>query len=404
MATFEYKAATSAGEVVNGELTASTRAHVIQQLQSLGHVPIRVDESSVKSPARGRLQWRRQRVTEDDIGNITRELSTLLQAGLPLDRALSILISLADNDPLVEMLGSVRERVKEGATLADAMEEQGSAFSRFYISLLRAGESGGALEVVLERLADHLESAKEMRGALTSALIYPAILVVVAISSILILLGYVVPQFTQMFDGMGQALPLSTRITIAVGEGLQTWGWLLVVLLAAGFWFLRSQLADPASAYKWHAGLLRLPVLGDIVVKKEVARFAHTLSTLLQNGIPLLKALIIVKDTMGNRVLADGLERVTSGLKEGQSLADPLSEVPHFSSFAVHMIRVGEESGELDAILQKVATTFDRDTQVTIKRAMTLLEPILILVLGVVIAAVIISILVAILSINELVV
>jgi general secretion pathway protein F len=207
-----------------------------------------------------------------------------------------------------------------------------------------------------------------------------------------------------MFDGMGEALPVSTRITIAVGEGLQAWGWLLIVMLAAGFWFLRSQLADPASAYKWHAGLLRLPVLGEIVVKKEVARFAHTLSTLLQNGIPLLKALIIVKDTMGNRVLADGLERVTSGLKEGQSLADPLSEVPHFSSFAVHMIRVGEESGELDSILQKVATTFDRDTQVTIKRAMSLLEPMLILVLGVVIAAVIISILVAILSINELVV
>jgi general secretion pathway protein F len=269
---------------------------------------------------------------------------------------------------------------------------------------LSRSSSGGALEIVLERLADHMESAREMRGALTSALIYPAILVVVAIVSILILLGYVVPQFTQMFDGMGQALPLSTRITIAVGEGLHAWGWLLVVLVAAGFWFLRSQLADPASAYKWHAGLLRLPVLGEIVVKKEVARFAHTLGTLLQNGIPLLKALIIVKDTMGNRVLADGLERVTSSLKEGQSLADPLSKVPHFSSFAVHMIRVGEESGELDTILQKVATTFDRDTQETIKRAMTLLEPMLILVLGVVIAAVIISILVAILSINELVV
>jgi general secretion pathway protein F len=327
-----------------------------------------------------------------------------VQAGLPLDRALSILISLADNEPLAEMLGAIRDRVKEGGTLADAMEEQGPVFSHFYISLLRAGESGGALEIVLERLADHLENAKEMRNALTSALIYPAILVVVAIVSIFILLGYVVPQFTQMFDGMGEALPVSTRITIAVGEGLQAWGWLLIVMLAAGFWFLRSQLADPASAYKWHAGLLRLPVLGEIVVKKEVARFAHTLSTLLQNGIPLLKALIIVKDTMGNRVLADGLERVTSGLKEGQSLADPLSEVPHFSSFAVHMIRVGEESGELDSILQKVATTFDRDTQVTIKRAMSLLEPMLILVLGVVIAAVIISILVAILSINELVV
>lgn len=403
MATFQYKAATTTGEIVDGVLTGMTREHVIAQLQSLGHVPIRVDESAARKKSRN-IRLRRERITEEQIGDVTRELSTLLQAGLPLDRALAILTSLADSDALTAMLENVRDRVKEGSTLADAMEAQESAFSRFYISLLRAGESGGALEVVLERLADHLESAKELRSTLTSALMYPAILVVVAVISILILLGYVVPQFTQMFDGMGQALPLSTRITIAAGETLQSYGWLLVVMAAAAFWFVRQQLANPKSAYKWHAWLLRTPFLGAIAVKMEVARFAHTLSTLLHNGIPLLKALTIVKDTMGNRVLANGIEKVTGHLKEGQSLADPLADVPHFPSFAVHMIRVGEESGELEAILSKVAETFDRDTQVTIKRTMTLLEPMLILVLGVVIAAVIISILVAILSINELVI
>ena len=403
MATFQYKAATTTGEIVDGVLTGMTREHVIAQLQSLGHVPIRVDESAARKKSRN-LRLRRERITEEQIGDVTRELSTLLQAGLPLDRALAILTSLAESDALTAMLENVRDRVKEGSTLADAMEAQESAFSRFYISLLRAGESGGALDVVLERLADHLESAKELRSTLTSALMYPAILVVVAVVSILILLGYVVPQFTQMFDGMGQALPLSTRITIAVGETLQSYGWLLVVMAAAAFWFVRQQLANPKSAYKWHAWLLRTPFLGAIAVKMEVARFAYTLSTLLHNGIPLLKALTIVKDTMGNRVLANGIEKVTGHLKEGQSLADPLSEVPHFPSFATHMIRVGEESGELEAILSKVAETFDRDTQVTIKRTMTLLEPMLILVLGVVIAAVIISILVAILSINELVI
>ena len=208
---FEYKAATTAGEVVNGVLSGSTRLQVIEQLQSLGHVPIRVDESAARESSVGKrqFQWRRQKVSSDDIGDVTRELSTLLRAGLPLDRALGILTTLADNEPLVDMLGNVRERVKEGATLADAMEEQGPVFSRFYISLLRAGESGGALEVVLERLAEHMERAKETRNALTSALIYPAILVVVAVVSIFILLGYVVPQFTEMFDGMGQALPIS---------------------------------------------------------------------------------------------------------------------------------------------------------------------------------------------------
>ena len=404
MATFQYKAATTAGEIVDGVLTGSTREHVIAKLQSLGHVPIRVDESAAKKTSKINIRLRRERITDEQVGDVTRELSTLLAAGLPLDRALGILTSLADSETLKDMLEDVRDRVKEGSTLADAMEAQESVFSRFYLSLLRAGESGGALEVVLERLADHMESAKEMRSTLSSALMYPAILVVVAVLSIFILLGYVVPQFTQMFDGMGAALPLSTRITIAVGETLQAYGWVLVLLAAGGLWFVRQQLADPKSAYKWHAWLLRTPFLGVIVVKMEVARFAHTLSTLLHNGIPLLKALTIVKDTMGNRVLANGIEKVTGHLKEGQSLADPLAEVPHFPSFATHMIRVGEESGELEAILAKVAETFDRDTQVTIKRTMTLLEPMLILVLGVVIAAVIISILVAILSINELVI
>jgi len=404
MATFQYKAATADGTVVNGVLSGGSREHVVEQLQALGQIPIRVDESFEQSKTRRKWQLRRQRVTEEQIANSTRELSTLLHAGLPLDRALSILISLADGPALADLLDNVRERVKQGATLADAVEEQGPVFSRFYVNLLRAGESGGALEVILERLADHMERNKEVRDALTSALIYPAVLVFVALLSIFILLGYVVPQFTQMFEGVGQVLPLSTRITIAVGEALQSYGWLLILLVALAIWFMRRQLAHAGSSYKWHAWLLKLPFAGAIIVKMEVARFAHTLSTLLHNGIPLLKSLSIVKDTMGNRVLAEDLERVAGSLKEGQSLAEPLAETAHFPSFAVHMIRVGEESGNLQEILLQVAATYDRDTQITIKRSLALLEPMLILMLGVIIAAVIISILVAILSINELVI
>ncbi len=404
MATFQYKAATVDGDIVDGTLSGSSRGDVVEQLQATGHVPIRVDKSTQRAKSQRQWQFRRQRVTEEQLAVATRELSTLLHAGVPLDRALAIMISLADGKPLADLLGDIRDRVKEGATLTDAMAAQGNVFSRFYLSLLRAGESGGALELVLDRLAEHMEQSKELRGALTSAMIYPAILVVVAIVSILILLGYVVPQFTQMFEGFGQVLPLSTRITIAAGEAIQSYGWLLLLLFGGAIAFVRRQLSQPASAYKWHSWILKAPFAGEIIVKMEVARFAHTLCMLLQNGVPLLKALLIVKDTMGNRVLADGLERVAGSLKEGQSLADPLAQTAHFPSFAAHMIRVGEESGELQNLLEKVATTYDRDTQVTIKRALTFLEPALILVLGAVIAAVIISILVAILSINELVI
>ncbi len=405
MMRFQYKAASSDGSVVNGFLAGENREHVVRQLRALGQIPIRIDEKSVVATQRGSsLSFSRRKIREQQVADMTRQISTLLRAGMPLDRALGILATLAENGPLGQVLVEIREHVKQGGSLADAVEAHPNVFSRFYVNLLRAGESGGALEIVLERLAEHLDRNIEIKDALKSALVYPAILVIVAVLSIFILLGYVVPQFTEMFANVGEALPLSTRITIGAGEFLQSYGWLMGALLILATLLLRRQLDDPRRAYSWHKRVLRTPLAGNVILKIEVARFARTLATLLQNGIPLLKALAIVKDTMSNRVLATGLEHVVDGLKEGQSLADPLAKSTAFPAFAVHMIKVGEESGNLPDILLQVATTYDRDTQVTLKRSLALLEPILILVLGAVIAAVIISILVAILGINELVI
>lgn len=404
MPAFMYKAVTSDGELVKGILNGTSRTQVINQIQSQGQTPIRVDVST--DTAGGARRMRRittQRITTQHIAAFTRELGTLLRAGIPLERALAILTSLAEGDRMKSLIEGVRQQVKTGDTLADAMQAQEEVFSRFYLNLVRAGEAGGALEVVLERLAEQLEQSQEMRNNLLSALIYPAILVLVALSSIFILLGYVVPQFTELFEGVGQVLPLSTRITIATGEFLQHYGWIMVLLAVAAGWLMHYQLGQPRSRYRWHRRFLRLPLVGPIITRIEVARFARTLGTLLDNGVPLLQALGIVKDTAGNEVIASGLERVAGSLREGQSLATPLAEVAHFPAFASHMIRVGEESGRLVEILQQVAQTYERETQASIKRALVLLEPALILVLGVVIAAVIISILVAILGINQLV-
>jgi general secretion pathway protein F len=402
--TFNYKAATIDGGTVSGVLSGKSRNDIAGQLHALGHVPIHIDETEVRADRKRTRLLSKRRIDDVQVADFTRDLSTLLRAGVALDQALSILSTLSEGQELGEVIGQIHARVKGGTTLADAIEEHDTLFNRLYVNMLRAGESGGALEVVLERLSEHLARNKEVRDALVSALIYPAILIVVAVVSVFILLGYVVPQFTEMFASAGEALPASTRVTIAVGEALRSYGWLLALMVITSIITIRKQLENPARLKHWHNWLLKLPVAGQIILKMEIARFSRTLATLLQNGVTLLKALSIVKDTMSNKVLANGVEQVAVSLKEGQSLAAPLAQHTRFPPFAIHMISVGEETGNLQDILLQVADAYDRDTQTTIKRALALLEPALILVLGGIIAAVIISILVAILSVNELVI
>ncbi len=404
MPVYRYKAATADGEVVEGTLEGLSMDQAVEQLHALGQTPIRVDESSGGAQPLRVRRLRSGRIKQEQLNGLTRDLATLLRAGLPLERGLAILGSLTEGERMGEMLDEIRRRIKGGETLADALEAQEGVFGRFYLNLVRAGEAGGALEGVLDRLAEHMERTKELRDSLTSALIYPMILVFVALLSIFVLLAYVIPQFSELFEGMGETLPLATRITIAVGENLKSYGWLGLLVIALGWWWMQRQLSSPSGRIRWHRRFLKLPLLGDIIIKVEVSRFARTLGTLLNNGVPLLKAMSIVKDTIGNQVIAENLERVAASLKEGQRLADPLAEIAGFPPFAVHMIRVGEESGRLEDMLLQVATLFDKQTETALKRTLALLEPVMILVLGLVIAGVVMSILVAILGINQLVV
>ncbi|MES9879099.1 MAG: type II secretion system F family protein, partial [Candidatus Sedimenticola sp. 1PA] len=274
MPVFQFKSATPSGDIVEGTLDAPSRSKAVEKIQSQGQLPIRVEEYRAKAEKPRFKLARRRKITQDQLTVATNELATLLKAGLPLERALSILISLSQEEALVDVLTDVREQVKGGSTLADALDAQEGVFSRFYVNLVRAGETGGALENVLERLSEHLETAKEIRDSIVSALIYPAILVFVALLSILILLTYVIPQFADLFEGAGQALPLATRITLAAGEGMQQYGWLMVLAVIGLVMTIRSQLSKPASSYRWHGWFLKLPVLGEILIRIEVARFS----------------------------------------------------------------------------------------------------------------------------------
>ncbi|MDQ3563013.1 MAG: type II secretion system F family protein [Pseudomonadota bacterium] len=404
MALYRYKAANPEGEVLEGELEARDQAAAIERLQSLGYIPIRAEETLAGGARRsGWITLRRsKRLSQAQLVALTQELATLLRARLPLDRALEVLIDLSGQGTAGQLLTRIREGVHGGATLSAAMEAQSGVFSRLYLNMLRAGEAGGALELVLTRLSEYLERARELQESVTSALIYPAILLGVAGLSVLVLLVYVVPQFEQLFSDAGAALPFATQVVISMGNFLRDYWWLLILAAVLIGLYFRKQLAQPATRYRWDQRFLKLPMAGELITKIEVARFSRMLGTLLTNGVPLLSGLSIVKETLGNQVLAEGVGIVAERLKHGHGLAEPLTEIAYFPRLAVHMVRVGEETGQLEEMLMQVAEVYDREVRATVKRMLALLEPVLILGLGLVIAAIIMSILVAILSVNEL--
>jgi general secretion pathway protein F len=406
---FQYKAVSTGGEVNEGVMDATTQAAVIERLQGMGLIPIRAAEVSGSNVAIGAVSgtpgtslFRRARIAPDDLNNVTRELATLMRAGLPLDRSFEILINLAEKPGVAELLGEIRNEVRGGAALSKALEQHRDVFSRFYINMVKAGEVGGALGIVLSRLAEHMERAKELRSSVVSAMIYPAILIVVAFLSVAILIIVVVPQFKQIFEQSGKALPLATQIVLATGTFMrQYWPVILAGALLL-LWLFSRSLTNPVSRARWDAKFLRWPVMGGLIARIEMARFSRSLGTLLQNGVPLLTGLAILKDTLGNAVFRDAVDGISRELKEGRGMSKPMLDTNVFPKLAVQMISVGEETGKLDQMLFQVADVYDREVAHAIKRAMALVQPILIIGLAILIGGIIMSILVAMFSLMEL--
>ena len=409
MPMFQYKAVSHAGEVKEGVLEGATHSGVIAHLQSLGLIPIRAAEvTSDGVAAAGKISANavganggtsifggRGKVSQADLGAITRELATLLRAGLPLDRGLEILINLAEKKSVSELLMAIRNEVRGGTSLSKSLDKHRDVFSRFYINMVKAGEAGGSLGNVLQRLADYMERAADLKESVLSALIYPAILFVVAVASVLILVIFVVPQFKQIFDQSGKALPFATDVVLTTGIFLRkNWPIILAGVVLA-LWLLKRSLTHPVSRARWDAKFLRWPVMGNLIGKVEMARFSRSLGTLLQNGVPLLAGLSILKDTLGNAVFRDAVDVVSRDLKEGRGMAKPMMEANVFPKLAVQMIGVGEETGKLDEMLVQVAEVYDREVAAAIKRALALIEPVMIVGLALLIGGIIMSILVA---------
>ena len=403
MPLYIYKAVNREGETVEEEREAADEGSLLLALQGEGLLPIRIAAAKSRPLALLRLGRRGAKISHKQVSLFTRELLTLLEAGLPLDRALAVLLDLTSGEPEFNaMIGKILDKVKGGAQLSDALEAQGGVFSRFYLNLIRAGEAGGALETVLERLAAYLDNSKELRDTVTTAMIYPIILVLMAVGSLLLLLTFVVPQFTEMFESAGKELPLPTQIVVGAADAIRSYWWAAIPIVMGVTAWVRYQKADPIRRVIWDGWMLKLPLFGDLILKFQVASFSRTLATLLSNGVPLLAGLSIVKDTLENRLVAEKLSLAAESLKQGGGLSAPLIEAELFPSLAMQMIKLGEESGHLAEMLDRVAVTYDKEINISIQRLLALLEPILIVGLGILIGGIIVSILMAILSVNDL--
>ena len=403
MALFQIKAVNRDGETIVEEREAPSESALILSLQEEGLLPIRVTAAGSSTFGFMSLGRRGPKISHKQVTLFTRELLTLLEAGLPLDRALTVLLELTQQEPEFNgMIAKIIEKIKGGAQLSDALEAQGPVFTRFYLNLIRAGEAGGALETVLDRLTQYLDSSKELKDTVKTAMIYPAILVLMAIGSLLLLLTFVVPQFTEMFDSAGKELPVPTQIVVGAADAIRSYWWVAVPVFMLVSGWVRYQRSDPDRRLVWDGWMLKLPLFGDLILKFQVASFSRTLGTLLTNGVPLLGALSIVKDTLDNRLVAQKLDLAIDSLKGGGGLTAPLMEANIFPSLAMQMIKLGEESAQLPEMLDRVATTYDKEIKISIQRLLALLEPVLIVGLGIMIGGIIISILMAILSVNDL--
>jgi len=403
MPLFEYKAVSPSGETVRGMMEAASEDFVIAKLQESGNIPLSTNAAGKGGFSLDLLHLKRRGMNIREVGQFTQQLSTLLGAGLPLDRSLQVLLELSENDRIKQSVTAIRDQVREGGSLSEALDAQHGSFSRLYINMVRAGEIGGSLDKTLDRLADYLERSKDLKDSVVSAMIYPIMLMVLAGGSLVLLLTYVIPQFTPIFEELGGDLPLITKIVLAFGGILQNFWWGLIALTILAVIMFRRMLANPEQRLKWDTRVLGMRWVGDLVAKMEIARLSRTLGTLLTNGVPLLSGLSIARNVMTNSLLRQTVENTTEEVKTGGGLAHNLAESGHFPRLALQMVSVGEETGQLDVMLLKVADTYDKEVRITIDRLLAIFTPAITLLMALMIGTIVMSVLMAIMGINELV-
>lgn len=404
MAMFRYRAVSDSGNVIEGEFAGPSREAVVDRLIELGHTPIAATEIKPDNLPRGLFPslGLARKVSKRDTVNLTRQLATLLRSGVNLERAFEILIDLTKTGEPRELLGRILGRLRNGAAFADALAVEPKVFAGFYVSMVRAGESSGALDRVMSRLTDFLVESQTVKDKIKSALIYPSIVLAMVFITLVIMLTYVLPRFEVLFQEGLSTLPWPTRAVLAFGDAFEAYWWTLPLVLLAILIALSYGSRHHASRLALDNFLLKSRLMLGLVAKVEFARFARTLGILLGSNVPMIAALGIARDTIGNLAMAEAVETATDGLKKGEGLARSLARTELFPGLAVQLIRVGEETGRLHEMLLEAATIYDREAETTIERLLAILVPALTVGLGLIVAALIGSVLLGILSVNDL--
>lgn len=407
MSVFEYIALDATGRQLKGFVDAPGMAAARQKLREENIYPVEINQAeakkdSVVSAAMKINLW--ERVSTSQVAVFTRQLSTLLGAGMPLVPSLSILMQQEKNPLLKKSLAQIREQVTEGKSLTEAMSEFPRIFPPFYLNMVRAGEASGTINLVLERLADFSENQQALMSKIRSALAYPIIMFIMGSAVIFLLMTFVVPKITTIFTDMNQTLPLVTVVLIKVSNFLKAFWWLILILLFAGIAAFKYTTAGTDTGKRsWDNMKLKLPVMGQISRKIAIARFCRTLATLLQSGVPLLAAMEIVRNIVNNVVIGDAIHQAARDLEEGKGLSGPLNKSGLFPPLVTEMIAVGEQSGTLEAMLNRIAVAYENESQASIMIMTSLLEPVMILVMGLVVGFIVVSILLPIFEMNQLV-
>jgi general secretion pathway protein F len=404
MPSYSYRASTTEGKVIEGIMEASDDGTVSLKLQEMGLIPVRIGSIARQNILSREIEWpwRRKKVRHKDLLVFTQELHTLVRAGFPLDRSLAVLGQLAESQALAEIIQDVLKEVKGGKSFSEALAKYPEIFPKVYINMVRAGEAGGILEEILGRLVLYLETSEDLRSYIVGAMIYPALLSVVGLVSVTILTLFVVPRFASIFKDMGVPLPLPMAVLSGLSSFFSRYWWLVLMMILLSAFYLKRRLESEEGRLQWDRWLLRIPLVGIVLRKIEVARFSRTLGTLLHGGVPLLQSMTIVRDIIGNQSIARTIEPIRNGIKKGEGIAQPMKKSAVFPPLAMHLIEVGEESGKLDSMLIQVADVYDAEVRSSIKNLIAFFEPALILLMGIIIGTIVVSMLMAIFSINDI--